>query len=86
MALYINAVSTGEMLPRMGKADALIADGAFVIEEPNELQPDLVCVVENPSSDAACYVDIPVQFKICKQPDDRNRIWLIYSHAKKLAK
>lgn len=87
MGYYINQTSKGTELPAKGKAKALIADGATQIE-PSKLQyqPNLVCVVENGSFDAAGYVYSPNEFKEWNDSsDDRPKTWLTHPDAVKLS-
>lgn len=85
MGRYINETSKGEPLPRTGKANALINDGAKIVQ-PNKFQENLICVIENGFFDAAGYAFSENEFKAFKHPDGRNKIWLVHPLAKKLAK
>jgi len=84
MGKYINKDSKGSMLPALGKAKCLIADGAKVIEEPKEFSENLVCVLHNGLFDAAGYAYCKSEMEAFKEPDDRSRTWLVYEHAKNL--
>lgn len=79
MGEYINHTSGGHPLPGQGKADALLADGATEIPLANlAFQPFLVCVVENPSFDAAGFAytaEEYMAFKMDKSP--RRRRWFV---------
>ena len=84
MGLYINQTSTGAPLPNLGKADALIADGAVVVKA--QWQPNLICVVNNGMFEAAGYAFCEEEFNVFKMPDGRKKIWLTHPKAEELAK
>jgi hypothetical protein len=84
MGIYLNYDSNGNELPTIGKAEALIKDGAKKIYEPEKFQKNLVCVVENGLFDAAAYAYSEEEFnyfrKIQKNGSDtRPYTWLICS-------
>lgn len=83
MGKYINNTSTGILLPANGKADALIADGAQVVEPI--WQENLICVVANGLFDAAGYAYSKEEFEVFNQLDGRPKIWLTHPKAKQLA-
>ena len=88
MGYYINQNSKGDSLPSSGKVEALIADGATLVE--SELigvwQPNLVCVVNNGPFEAAGYAYSEEEMKAFSQANDpRPKTWLVYDHAEKLA-
>ena len=88
MGYYINQNSLGEPLPTSGKVEALIKDGATLVE--SELigywQPNLICVVDNGAFEAAGHAYSEEEMKAFSQPNDpRTRTWLVYDHAEKLA-
>ena len=85
MGKYINETSTGTILPPIGKAKELIKDGAKMVSD-DTYQENMVCVVENGWVDAAAYAYSEGEFNEFKTPDGRKKIWLIYPHAKILAK
>jgi len=84
MGKYINKNSKGELLPPFNKAKALIDDGAKVVND-NEYLENMICVVENGLFDAAGYAFSENEYKVFKQPDGRNKIWLVHPMAKELA-
>lgn len=86
MGKYINADSKGKSLGSYYKADALCADGAKRIEEPESFIPNLVCVVDNGPFEAAAYCYDKREFEEFKQSDSRPKQWLIYEHANITAK
>jgi hypothetical protein len=84
MGYYVNHNSKGESLPSVGKAQALVADGATPTKP--YFQPNLVCVVENGPFDAAGYCYSEGEFKAFTIPGDlRRKTWLIYEPAAKLS-
>lgn len=86
MGLYIYVDSDGRTLPSLGKVEALILDGAEEIEEPYTFEKDLVCVVNNGTHEAARYIPDSKDFMyIITHKDDREKTWLSYAWAKKLA-
>lgn len=91
MGLYINQNSKGEILPAKRKAQALIDDGAHIAPPEwrlvNEIgAAHLVCVVQDGFHDAARYISSEDEFNFCNTEDGRQKTWLIYPHAKQLAK
>lgn len=85
MGKYINHTSDGKAIPAIGKAGALIADGAKVIPPPTEFMDNLVCVVENGPFDAAAYAYSEQEMKEFKIECGRKKTWLIYEHAQIVA-
>jgi hypothetical protein len=85
MGKYINNDSKGNNLPIIGKANALILDGAKRVSDEEYLE-NMVCVVENSFFDAAAYAYCEQEYEYFKVPDGRNKIWLVYPLANKLAK
>lgn len=83
MGYYINQDSKGVTLP-WRKAEALIADGAKVVDGET-FQENLVCVVSNRDFDAAMYCHKSEYEYVKKYPDARPKQWLVYEHAKKLS-
>lgn len=87
MGKYINQDSKGTNLPLVGKAAALIADGAVIIDTPTVWSEDLVNVVGNGAFDAAAYAYSEKEMSYFRDtPDHRPKVWLKYAHAKELAK
>ena len=84
MGYYINETSTGKELPAIGKAMALINDGAKEVQP--EFQPNLICVVNNGMFDAAAYAYSEKEFNVFSQPDGRLKTWLVHPQAETLAK
>lgn len=85
MGYYINEDSKGNILPNLGKAEALLNDGATPAEKV-EYQPNLVCVVNNGMFEAAAYAYSPEEFNEFNRFDGRPKKWLIHPQAKELAK
>jgi len=71
----------------MFKAVELLAvPGAKKAELPVTFQPDLVCVVENGTFDAAAYCYDEAEFADFTDPSDRRRkTWLVVPNAAKLS-
>ena len=86
MGYYIDIISTGEVLPSVGKAEGLIMDGAEELEGTPEFQPDLVCVVSNMFFDAAMYVHSQKEYDfITSEEGYRTKVWLVYPHAAEMS-
>lgn len=84
MGYYISKDSKGNPLPATGKVEALLKDGAKVVEPV--FQENLVCVVENGHFDAAGYAFDKREFKAFSHDGDpRKRTWLVYEHAAELS-
>jgi len=83
MGLYINKNSKGEILPNLGKVQALINDGAVITDE--RFKENLVCVVEQGLFDAAAYMYSENEHEEFIYTV-RTRTWLVYDKAKELAK
>jgi hypothetical protein len=66
------------------KVRSLIADGATRISN-EEFVPNMVCVVDNGHFGAAGYCYDQTEYNVWKHPDGRNKTWLQYEHAEKLA-
>jgi len=86
MGKYINHTFTEEPLPALGKVQALVADGAKVIQRPTIWEEDLVCVANNGFFECAAYLYSQNELEAFAYPDGRTKTWLKYSHAKFLAK
>lgn len=85
MGKYINVNSKGQSLESQNKAEQLVADGAKVTSP--SFKPNLVCVVRNGEFDAACFIDSKREFEGWNDPRDyRQKTWLTYEHAEKLAR
>lgn len=85
MGYYINETSDGKPLPAVGKAKALIEDGAKMVAP--EFQENLVCVVDNMFFEAAGYCYSEQEFRVFNDPrDTRPKVWLVHPEAKQLAK
>jgi len=85
MGQYINRTSTGVPLPAKGKAQLLIEDGARITHP--EFQPNLICVVENPSLgfDAALYCETEADFiRTTHKADTRKKIYLVHPNLQPL--
>ena len=87
MGKYINTTSQNGVLPFQGKARKLIDDGATLILDKPSFQDNLVCVVDNGAFEAAAYCYSEQEFQAFNEPTDyRQKSWLIYPHAKELAR
>jgi hypothetical protein len=85
MGKYINQNSTGSELEPLGKAKALISDGAVVQTTPKYVPGKSVCVVENEFFDAAAYAFSEEEFMVFLNDDSgRRKTFLVYEHAEKL--
>ena len=86
MGMYINQTSKG-MMGALGKAQALLEDGAVEIKTPNKWQEGMVCVVANGFFDAAAYIpdEDEMNYFITTPNDFRPRRWFIYNKAKEYA-
>lgn len=82
MGYYINHNSKGEPLGR-NKVHDLIQDGAKLTSAT--FQPNLICVVNNGSFQAAAYCYNEDEFKQCKRQDGRIKTWLTHDLAKTLS-
>ena len=82
MGYYINQTSDGTQLEPLGKAAALVADGATYTTSSEGFQDNLVCVVNNGPFEAAVYVFSEREFMDFNLPGDRRtKQWLIYEYA-----
>lgn len=86
MGKYINEDSQGYKLGVKAKANALVLDGAEIIEAPSKFEPNLVCVVDNELFEAAAYAYCQAEMELFLKPDGRSKTWLRYPHAEKTAK
>jgi len=86
MGKYINEDSKGLGLPARNKTAHLIEDGALKIDTPLVWIEGLVCVVENAPFDAAGYAYDEDEMAEFKRIGDRKTTWMIYEHAKNIAK
>ena len=86
MGKYINEDSRGLPIGASAshKVQSLIADGATRISN-EEFVPNMICVVDNGLFGAAGYCYDEREYNDWKQPDGRNKTWLQYEHAEKLA-
>jgi hypothetical protein len=88
MGRYINTTSNGTPLPARGKVRALIADGATlyggVLKNAN--LDTLVCVIDNGAFEAAAWVYDSREVADFADPNDRReKVWMVYPHAKQVA-
>jgi hypothetical protein len=83
MGYYINKISTGEKLPASGKVQALIDDGAEIVNPV--FSENLICVVDNGEFEAAGYCYDEKQFERFSYDDGRPKTWLVHPQAKELA-
>jgi len=85
MGKYINYTSTQQPLPSLGKAQALINDGAKIVNKPLSWEENLVCVADNGFFECAAYLYSESELEAFSYPDGRPKQWLKYPHAKTLA-
>jgi hypothetical protein len=83
MGYYIQSTSKNQPLANKKKAEALIADGATVVEPI--YQPNLICVVENGAFDAAGYCYSQSEFEAFLDDDGRKKTWLTHPDARELS-
>ncbi len=78
MGYYLNEDQSGNVLPRLGKAEVFLNNGdAEEIYIPKNYEEGLVCVVDNGKFDAALYIFSKNEFEyIINNPDPRPKIWL----------
>jgi hypothetical protein len=89
MGRYINHTSTGTPLPARGKMSALLADGATLYGGilKNANLDTLVCIVDNGMFEAAAWVYDKREVAEFSNPQDRRqKVWLVYPHAKQGAR
>lgn len=85
MGFYVNQDSKGNILPSKGKVQALVNDGATILEKP-EFTENLVCVVDNGAFEAAAFAYDYEEFnRFMRGRYDRPWTWLIYPHAAELS-
>lgn len=82
MGYYININTKGEQLEAIGKARALIEDGADRTDAT--YKENLICVIHHPSFDAAGYMYSEKEFNEFKEIAAR-KTWLVHPQAKKLS-
>ena len=86
MGRYINQTSTGLILGPLGKARALINDGAIMQSTPKYIPGKSVCVVNNYVFEAAAYAYDEDEFMVFLNDDTgRPRIFLEYEWAEQLS-
>lgn len=77
MGLYLNKDLNGDWLPAVGKADALISEGAIEQKYPHYVHDRLVCVVSNGPFDAAGFMFNQSEYCEFSDPaDHRPKRWL----------
>lgn len=89
MGRYINETSNGTPLPPLGKVSALLADGGSLyggqLKDAN--LDTLVCVVHNGIFEAAAWAYDAGEVADFADPTDRRRkVWMVYPHAKQVAR
>ena len=86
MGYYINQDSRGLPIGSSAaeKTRSLVADGAKRIGG-DEFVPNMVCVVDNGYFGAAAYCYSENEHYAFSHPDNRQKAWLQYEHAEKLA-
>lgn len=93
MGMYLSENSQGVRLSHHDKVAELVADGAVVLLAPPDavLADDgtrpFVCVVHNPTFDVAVWLYDDFELLYFARPTDpRQKSWLRYSHAERLAR
>lgn len=87
MGYYINELPNGQKLPSKGKVNKLLTiEGAELIDEPEEWEEDIVCVVDNGPFEAAAYAYNENELRVFSYPDGRPKKWLKVPNAKQIAK
>ena len=86
MGYYINQNLNGTQLPPKHKADYLLLDGGVEIKEPKIFVQGLICVIENPTFDAAGFIYSEEELRAFSDPEDiRPKRWIIHPKAAELA-
>lgn len=88
MGYYIEQDSTNKPMPKFGKADALLADGA-TRTTGKQFEPNLVCVADRMTHDAAIYCYDEREYeRVCRgnEGEEEYVTWLIHPKAKVLSK
>jgi hypothetical protein len=91
MGMYVNLDSKGAGIGQSydDKIESLLKDGAAKIPPPVKWVDDLVCVVDNGAFAAAAYAYDAREmdyFKDTRNTIGRRKQWLMYEHAKTVAK
>lgn len=88
MGLYIDHWIDGSRPPTKGKTDWLVSKGAVLLDaseyKPPQWSRHLVCVVTNPTFDAAAWCFSPEEFRDFVQPDGRKKRWLIVDEVEQI--
>lgn len=87
MGFYINEDSKGQPLPKKGKIDALLFDGANP-STGEEFEPNLICVAERKSYDAAIYCYNESEYRrVCRGNKglEDQIAWITHPKAKQLS-
>lgn len=87
MGKYINQTSAGLIGPTANqKCTALINDGAVEIEQPEQWEQNLVCVVDNGMFAAAGFCFDEREFRVFTSPGDyRPKRWFIWEPVEQYA-
>ncbi len=86
MGKYINTDSKNQQLPPLGKAQALVSDGAKIIPAPSTWSEDLICVANNGPFECAAYCYSKEEMEAFSYPCGRQKTWLQFDKAKELAR
>lgn len=84
MGYYINQLSNGRDLRPKGKANALVNDGATIVDG-SSFQPNLICVIENGFFEAAAFIYSQNEYDEFAAVTDRPKVWLTHPQAAELA-
>ena len=87
MGYYVNEDSTGKHIGTSfeEKVKALLNDGGVQVNG-EKFEPNLICVVDNGIFAAAGYAYSEQEYQVFKNPDGRNKTWIVHPKAKELAK
>lgn len=86
MGKYINTNSSNLPIPPLGKVEALVSDGANIIQRPSVWGENIVCVADNGFFECAAYIYSQDELEAFAYPCGRPKTWLNYPHAKQLAR
>lgn len=84
MGRYINETSDGTPLGARGKVRQLLNDGAKRTDAT--WKPNLICVVDNFTFEAAAYMHSEEEFEEFNSIDDRPTTWLIHEGVEEIAR
>lgn len=78
MSQYLTRFSSGEFLPQLGKVNALVENGALLIE-PKRFMKNLICVIDSQNKIFESALRVTEEdFHELKKDDGRLKTFLIY--------